>query len=65
MRIRHFVSIIVLGSILSVGAFGQSVSGRVTGIAVDPSDPSGNTIYVSTSGGGVWNTVATLILLVV
>jgi len=30
------------------------VSGRITGIAVDPSDPSGNTIYVGTANGGVW-----------
>jgi hypothetical protein len=32
----------------------EATSGRITGIAVDPSDPSGNTIYVSTVGGGVW-----------
>jgi hypothetical protein len=30
------------------------VTGRVTSIAVDPSDPSGNTVYVGTTGGGVW-----------
>ncbi|AXC10914.1 hypothetical protein ACPOL_1568 [Acidisarcina polymorpha] len=30
------------------------VTGRVSSIAVDPSDPTGNTIYVGTSGGGVW-----------
>jgi autotransporter-associated beta strand protein len=33
----------------------QNVSGRMTGIAVDPNDP--NTIYVSTAGGGAWKTV--------
>jgi autotransporter-associated beta strand protein len=32
----------------------QAVSGRVTGIATDPTDP--NTIYISTAGGGAWKT---------
>ena len=32
------------------------VSGRVTGLAVDPSDPSGNTVYVGGASGGVWRT---------
>jgi subtilisin-like proprotein convertase family protein len=31
-------------------------SGRVTGLAVDPSDPSGNTVYVGAASGGVWKT---------
>lgn len=26
------------------------------GLAVDPSDPSGNTIYISGASGGVWKT---------
>ena len=30
------------------------VTGRVSSVAVDPSDPSGNTVYVGTTGGGVW-----------
>ncbi len=30
------------------------ISGRVTSIAVDPSDASGNTVYVGSTGGGVW-----------
>jgi autotransporter-associated beta strand protein len=30
------------------------VSGRITGVATDPTDP--NTIYVSTAGGGAWKT---------
>lgn len=34
-------------------AYGN-VAGRVTSIAVDPSDPSGNTVYVGTAFGGVW-----------
>lgn len=31
-----------------------AVSGRVTAIVVDPSDPTGNTVYIGTAGGGVW-----------
>ena len=30
------------------------VSGRVTAIAVDPNDASGNTVYIGGAGGGVW-----------
>jgi hypothetical protein len=40
-------------SAIQTSGFGL-VSGRVTSIASDPSDPSGNTIYVGTTGGGVW-----------
>ncbi len=31
-----------------------SVSGRVTSVVIDPADSSGNTVYVGTTGGGVW-----------
>ena len=31
-----------------------TVTGRVSAIAVDPADASGNTVYVGTTGGGVW-----------
>jgi len=31
-----------------------ALTGRVSSIAVDPSDPSGNTVYVGTTGGGLW-----------
>ena len=31
-----------------------NVTGRVTAIAIDPADASGNTVYVGTTGGGVW-----------
>ncbi|MCZ2343320.1 MAG: proprotein convertase P-domain-containing protein [Bacteroidales bacterium] len=34
----------------------QSNAGRVTAMAVDPSDPSGNTVYVGGRGSGVWKT---------
>lgn len=30
------------------------VTGRVTAVAIDPSDTTGNTVYVGTTGGGVW-----------
>src|SRR5688572_14550720 len=33
-----------------------NVGGRVTGVAADPSDAGGNTIYVSSANGGVWKT---------
>jgi hypothetical protein len=32
------------------------VTGRVSSIAIDPSDPTGNHIYIGTTGGGVWAT---------
>jgi subtilisin-like proprotein convertase family protein len=31
-------------------------SGRIGGLAVDPSDPTGNTVYVAGASGGVWKT---------
>ncbi len=31
-----------------------NVTGRVTSVAIDPADATGNTIYVGTTGGGVW-----------
>lgn len=34
-------------------AYGN-VAGRVTSIAADPADPSGNTVFVGTAMGGVW-----------
>jgi hypothetical protein len=30
------------------------VTGRVSAIALDPSDATGNTVYIGTTGGGVW-----------
>ena len=39
-------------SILSA-SFGN-VSGRITAIAPDPNDATGNTVYLGTTGGGVW-----------
>jgi hypothetical protein len=34
-------------------AYGN-VTGRITAITIDPADPSGNTVYLGTTGGGVW-----------
>jgi hypothetical protein len=33
------------------------VTGRVTSLAADPSDATGNTVYVGTTGGGVWKSL--------
>ena len=30
------------------------VTGRISSIALDPSDPTGNSVFVGTAGGGVW-----------
>ena len=30
------------------------VTGRVTSVAIDPADATGNTVYLGTTGGGVW-----------
>ncbi len=37
-------------------AYGK-VTGRISSLTADPSDPSGNTLYVGTTGGGVWRSV--------
>ena len=37
-------------------AYGD-VTGRVTSIAIDPADATGNTVYVGTTGGGVWKSI--------
>jgi hypothetical protein len=38
---------------LSTAAYGL-VTGRVSSLAVDPNDPTGNTVYLGATGGGVW-----------
>jgi len=38
---------------VSTSAYGN-VTGRVTSIAADSSDASGNTVYLGSTGGGVW-----------
>ena len=49
------------GSSSTSGAGGPESSatggaGRVSGLAIDPSDPSGNTVYAAGASGGVWKT---------
>lgn len=39
------------------GSISGSQSGRIGGLAVDPSDPSGNTVYMGGASGGVWKTI--------
>ena len=34
-----------------------NVTGRVTSVAIDPADTSGNTVYLGTTGGGVWKSI--------
>jgi hypothetical protein len=36
------------------GSSWGNVSGRVTSLALDPNDKTGNTVYVGTAFGGVW-----------
>jgi hypothetical protein len=31
-----------------------NLTGRITALAIDPADATGNTLYVGTTGGGVW-----------
>jgi len=44
----------ILGNNGAIGGASQTASGRVTGIASDPTDV--NTFYVAAAGGGVWKT---------
>jgi hypothetical protein len=43
-----------LGPTSIVSATYGNLSGRVTALALDPNDMTGNTLYVGTTGGGVW-----------
>lgn len=40
---------------VNTAAWGM-VTGRITSLAADPSDATGNTLFVGTTGGGVWKT---------
>jgi hypothetical protein len=35
----------------------HQVSGRATAVAIDPADPSGNTVYIGGAQGGLWKSV--------
>ena len=41
---------------VSSAAYGN-VTGRVTSVAIDPADATGNTVYLGTTGGGVWKSI--------
>ena len=43
-----------LGPSSIVSATYNNLTGRVAAIAADPNDPTGNTVYLGTTGGGVW-----------
>ena len=43
-----------LGPSSIVSATYNNLTGRVTAIATDPNDLTGNTVYLGTTGGGVW-----------
>jgi hypothetical protein len=43
-----------LGPTSIVSATYNNLTGRVSAIASDPNDPTGNTVYLGTTGGGVW-----------
>ena len=43
-----------LGPSSIVSATYNNLTGRVAAIASDPNDPNGNTVYLGTTGGGVW-----------
>ena len=42
--------------LLATAGTPNGYAGRVSAIAVDPSDPSGNTVYVGGASGGIWKT---------
>ena len=44
------------GGANSTAGSSSDPSGRVTGLAIDPSDPSGNTVYAAGASGGIWKT---------
>src|SRR5207249_1115306 len=43
-----------LGPTPTTGGFFSPVSGRITAIAVDPSDTTGNTVLIGGAQGGIW-----------
>jgi hypothetical protein len=45
-----------IGPAPTTGGFYTPTSGRVTTIAVDPSDSSGNTVLIGAAQGGIWRT---------
>lgn len=43
-----------LGPSSILSATYNNLTGRITAIAPDPNDPTGNTVYLGATGGGVW-----------
>ena len=43
-----------LGPVTVTSPLYGALTGRVTALALDPNDTTGNTLYVGTTGGGVW-----------
>ena len=43
-----------LGPTSIVSSTYGNLTGRISALALDPNDPTGNTLYVGTTGGGVW-----------
>jgi hypothetical protein len=46
-----------VNELFSVNSGFPTASGRVTAIAVDPSDATGQTVYIGGAAGGVWKTI--------
>jgi photosystem II stability/assembly factor-like uncharacterized protein len=46
-----------VGPTPTTGGFFSPVTGRITTIAVDPSDPSGNTVLIGGAQGGTWRSI--------
>lgn len=43
---------------LQIGSLAYgNVTGRISAIAIDPADTTGNTVYIGTTGGGVWKSM--------
>lgn len=45
-----------IGPTPTTGGFFSPVTGRITAIAVDPSDTTGNTVLIGAAQGGIWRT---------
>jgi hypothetical protein len=48
-----------LGPVGVASASYGTLTGRITALAVDPNDATGNTVYVGTTGGGLWKSTNT------
>ncbi|PYT81406.1 MAG: hypothetical protein DMG40_09630 [Acidobacteria bacterium] len=46
-----------IGPTPTTGGFFSPVTGRITAIAVDPSDTTGNTVLIGGAQGGIWRTM--------